>query len=250
MARIAKRRRIVGVAAFAVFAAACGPIFGVDFDGHAAPDGDPTHDTNPTETPDSDAAPTGTSEASTDGGGKAPGTDGGAPDAAADATPDSGPATGPIHPLAVGRSWTYDVTEIGSAPSCPSGSHDWVVVNQEMHMGQSAFVLRPFCTGAPFGYYYVQSTDVIWRDTLGAWELTVDAPVKEGHTWSNSVSTFKWHDIGSYTVPAGTFSSCFDLLDTNGPSHTVFCRGVGPVHQVFRTAAGNGFDATLTKKNF
>jgi hypothetical protein len=229
----------------------CGQIFGVDFDGHAAsgdPGGGPDGtyggvpgpgDINPV--PDTPPSP------GTEGGPDA-GPDSRLPDAHGDGdAPD--PPTGPILPLVVGNSWTYSVVEVGSMPECPTGSHDWIVIDKVLHDGKLAFAIQPFCTGMPTAYWS-QSGDVNARDDLGTWDTFTDVPVAAGHRFTNVFSTYEWHDIGTYAVPAGTFAGCFDLVDVAGPSHSVFCRGVGVVYQVLRTAAGDGYDATLTKKNF
>jgi hypothetical protein len=241
-------------AASTLFVLACGPIFGVDFDGHPRPTGsDEDAGALASEGGATEAPPSGPNSGNanaTDAGGDARGSnepDAASRDALAAATDASAP---PIEPLTVGNTWTYQVTEVGSMPACPSGSYDLVVLDQEAHDGETAFALRPFCTGLPVAYY-TENGDIVQRDYSGAWETVVAAPVVDGHTWTNSISTYRWHDIGSYTVPAGTFSSCFDLVDLYGPSHTVMCRGVGPVYQVLRRATtGDGYDATLTAKNF
>jgi hypothetical protein len=241
-------RSLLALTALATSLAGCGQIFGVDFDGHAR-DGEPASDA-PGTPPGSSASVPGVPP------GTAPPPPGeiGDSDAGSDApsTTDAdsaSPPSGPILPLVVGNSSTYSVVTIGSMPTCPSGKHDWVVLDKEVHDGKNAFAVQPYCTGLPTAYWW-QSGDTNERDDVGVWEAYTDGPVKDGHRFTNDYSTYEWHDIGTYTVPAGTFGACFDLVDTAGASHSVFCRGVGVVYVVFRTAAGDGYNATLTSKNF
>lgn len=188
-------------------------------------------------------------------GGTDPGQDGGvtqdsgASDAGNDGADGAG-KDGPIDPFAVGNTWTYDVTEIGVYPLCPSGVHDGKVLGSAQRDGKLAYETQSLCAKAGTFYYSVDG-DVVYWDSASTWVLVLDAPVAEGHTWSNGVTTYAWHDVGTVTVPAGTFSKCWKAQDTTGPSYTVFCRGVGPVHWSFRDASGvNGYDALLKAKNF
>lgn len=154
-----------------------------------------------------------------------------------------------IDPLAVGRTWTYQVTEVGSYPSCPSGMHDGAVVGEGARNGKHAFEVRSLCANVG-NLYYAVAGDVVEWDDLGTWLLVLDAPVQDGHAWSNGLTTYKWHAAGTVTVPAGAFDRCFDAKDESGESFTTFCRGVGPIRWHYRDAMGNGYDATLTSKSF
>ncbi len=175
--------------------------------------------------------------------------DGGTRDAGPDAA-DGATTEAPIDPFAVGNAWTYDVTQIGVYPLCPSGSHQGKVLGSSQRDGKLAYQTQSLCANAGTFYYAVDG-DVVYWDSAGTWTLVLDAPVVEGHTWSNGVSTYAWHDVGSVTVPAGTFSKCWKAQDTGGPSYTIFCRGVGAVHWSYRDATGNnGYDALLTAKSF
>jgi hypothetical protein len=169
-----------------------------------------------------------------DGGGDATGSDGG---------------DDRIDPIVVGRTWTYDVTEMGNYPLCPSGSHDASVLGQSTKDGKLAFEVTSFCANAGSFFYSVSGDNVDW-DYQGLWVIALDSPVQEGHTWTNTVETYAWHDAASVTVPVGTFSQCWRAQDTAGASYTTFCRGVGPVKWHVTDGLGNGYDAVLTAKNF
>ncbi len=179
--------------------------------------------------------------------------DGGASsDAKSDALPsEAGSDAGDtrIDPIAVGRSWTYDVTIFGTYPLCSAGSHQGVVLGTKMLDGKQSFQVQSLCPGVGTLDYAV-SGDVVQFDYMATWVLALDAPVAEGHTWTNGVDTFTWHSVGSVTVPAGTYSDCWKATQNVGyEAYTVFCRGVGPVHW-FTKNSGNGYEAMLTSKNF
>jgi hypothetical protein len=155
-----------------------------------------------------------------------------------------------IDPIAVGNSWTYDVEELGTFPLCPSGSHTAETLQQVELDGKAAFEVTSFCANAASSFYAVDG-DVVQVNYQGTWLLALDAPVEEGHTWSNGASTFTWHDEGTVVVGAGTFDDCWRATqNVSYEAYTIFCRGVGPVHWRSVDLAGNGFDALLTAKNF
>ena len=96
--------------------------------------------------------------------------------------------------------------------------------------GKDAFQTTSLCAGAEASYYAVDG-DVVQVDYQGTWILALDAPVEEGHTWSNGSSTFTWHKEPHVTVPAGTFDNCWRATqNVSYEAYTIFCRGVGPVH--------------------
>jgi hypothetical protein len=155
-----------------------------------------------------------------------------------------------IDPIALGRSWTYEVEEIGTFAYCPSGSHTGETIAEVEKNGKQAFEVTSLCQNLPSSLYAVEG-DVVFVDYQDTWVLALDAPVEEGHTWSNGASTFTWHDEGSVTVPAGTFDDCWRATQNVAyEAYTIFCRGVGPVHWRSVDLTGNGFDAVLTAKNF
>ncbi len=152
-----------------------------------------------------------------------------------------------IDPIALNRSWTYDVQIFGSYPGCTAGTQTGKVLRAGKYQGRDAFEVQSFCTGFGTSWYSVSGdvVDLYYK----AWLRVVDAPVKEGHTWSNGVAMVTWREVGSVTVPAGTFDNCF-RAEVSADSHTTFCRGVGPVRWYVKDAYGNGYEAKLTAKNF
>lgn len=154
-----------------------------------------------------------------------------------------------IDPVAVGNKWTYDVTVLGTFPICHAGTSVAEVLGAKTVGGKPAFQVQSFCPGAGTSSYYVTGDHVeIYYD--GVWVLALDAPVTEGHTWSNGVDGFVWHDVGTVTVPAGTYTRCYEAKEVGSPNVTTFCRGVGPVKWHYEDANGNGYEAILTAKSF
>lgn len=155
-----------------------------------------------------------------------------------------------IDPIAVGRKWTYDVEIYGVYPLCQEGIHSGQVLSEKEVGGRHAYQIQSLCPAAGVSSYAVEG-DRVWIYYSSTWVLALDAPVEAGHTWTNGASTFEWESSGSVTMPAGTFDDCWTARENvAGESFTIFCRGVGPIHWHLKDAAGNGFDARLTEKNF
>ena len=176
-----------------------------------------------------------------------------APDAAvadsgatADAAPRPDAATDTrIDPIVVGKSWTYDVTIIGTYPLCKAGLNTGRVLGEKVVSGKPAFQVQSFCPGFGTSSYAVDG-DKVELYYGNAWILSLDSPVQPGHTWTDGVYTYAWENAGSVTVPAGTYNDCWTARPTVGTSYTTLCRGIGPVRWHFVDASGNGYDAKLT----
>jgi hypothetical protein len=157
-----------------------------------------------------------------------------------------------IDPIAIGEAWTYDVTVAGSFSECNDGTFVSNVSQTESLDGKAAYLISSFCPGIQ-SVWYSASGDVVYAYDGQDWLLALDAPVQDGHTWTNSIETFVWKDVGSITVPAGTFANCFeaDVQDEATYYAVTFCRGAGPVKWHYRDTSGsNGYDAVLHSKNF
>lgn len=163
-----------------------------------------------------------------------------------DATSPDAAVDNRIDPIALGRSWTYDVSIIGTYPICKPGSHTGAVLGQKTTGGKSSFQVQSFCPGAGTSSYYVDGdhVEVYYR---GAWILSLEAPVAETTMWTDGLLQYTWEKVGSITVPAGTFNDCWAAKHVGGVSYTRFCRGIGPVQWHYVDGSGNGYDATLTK---
>ena len=168
---------------------------------------------------------------------------------------DGGTSTQSIDPIAMGYAWTYNVTVAGTYAPCSNGASTGSVTDHQTIGGKDAFLVSSFCAGLGSYWYSIDPKDAdrIYEYDGSNWLLAIDAPVADGHTWSNGTTTFVWKKIGSATVDAGTFSDCWEI-DAQGAAtyyNTTLCRGVGPVKWHYRDTSGqNGYDATLTSKSF
>lgn len=155
-----------------------------------------------------------------------------------------------IDPIALGRTWTYDVTVLGTYPACVAGAHAATVWNEEMLGGRDAFEIQSLCANAG-SFFYAVDGDRVFTYVGQAWVLSLDAPVAAGHTWSDGLDSFTWQAVPTVTVPAGTYANCWSAVEqVSYPTFTVFCRGVGPVHWHYEDGHGNGVDAVLRSKSF
>lgn len=162
-------------------------------------------------------------------------------------SPDAAPVDDRIDPIELGRSWTYDVTIIGTYPLCKSGTNTGRVLGTKVVGARDSFQVQSFCPGAGTSSYALDG-DRVHVYYGGAWLLALDSPVSKGHSWSNGAVELEWEGLGSQTVPAGTFADCWNARQKDSENFTTFCRGVGPVHWHYLDSAvgGNGYDAVLT----
>jgi hypothetical protein len=155
-----------------------------------------------------------------------------------------------IDPIEVGRRWTYAITELGSYPLCPAGTHTGGALEAATVAGKQAIEVQSACANIAPAYYAVDG-DLVQVDVDGAWLTSLASPVQDGLTWSRGAESFTWHSVAPVTVPAGTFDDCWSATqNVTYAAFAVFCRGVGPVRWYTKDAEGNGYDAELTGKNF
>ncbi len=171
-----------------------------------------------------------------------------------------------ILPYAVGSVWTYAASETVSGES-GSGTLTDTVTGSGTYDGRDALTLSStwnlFGVSTAVSYVYVEGDDgwFEYQGYLGQWVHNPVAPVTEGASWSftegTTGGTCTWHDAGSTTVPAGTFSDCWRadcVVGNQGPSDTnysIYCRGVGVVASAeIINATGFSLTTQLTSKNF
>ena len=156
-----------------------------------------------------------------------------------------------ILPLAAGRSWTFLVvaTGDGGASACALGTQTSSVLSEGTENNLPSFVYDPLCAGDDVvllgGGDRLQAHPTNAVDPLYVY---LDTPIEEGHSWQDVAGrTLTWHDAGTVTVPAGTFTDCWDRqLTSNGENSAItFCRGVGQVRHAFPT-----YTAELRSKSF
>jgi hypothetical protein len=166
------------------------------------------------------------------------------------ATPDGAAKDDRIDPIEVGHAWTYNVTVLGFYPACSNGVFVSNALQKSTLDGKSAVSVQSLCENAGV-YEYSVDGDRVYAHLGGSWKTSLDAPVVEGHQWSDGYRTYKWESKGSVTTPAGTFTDCWSATTVASfSSYIVLCRGVGPVKWHFEDGLGNGYEAILTAKNF
>lgn len=155
-----------------------------------------------------------------------------------------------IDPIDVGHSWTWNVTVLGFYPSCDNGQTVSTVLSERMLDGKKAVDLQSLCTNAGVFTYSVDG-DRVYSYWDNAWHVALDAPVADGHSWTDDYADFEWKAEGTLKTAIGTFDECYSAKKkVSYPYYTTFCRGVGPVRWHFEDGFGNGYDATIIGKNF
>jgi hypothetical protein len=155
-----------------------------------------------------------------------------------------------LDPIEVGHAWTYDVKVLGFYPSCSEGIHTATTPSSAYVGGREGKRVQSLCEYAG-EFTYAVDGDRVWSWYGGEWILSLDAPVRTGHRWSDGYFDYTWERLGDVSVPAGTFHACWSATkDAPYASYTVFCRGVGPVHWHYEDGFGNGYDAVLVSKSF
>lgn len=152
----------------------------------------------------------------------------------------------PIDPIEVGRTWTYQVETLGLYPTCPSGTSTSKALSSSKLGGKEAITVSSLCALAG-NFDYSVDGDRVYSYFAGEWRLSLDAPVEDGHTWTDGFSEYVWEKAPDTKVGAETLGDCWSAKKKVAyDTHTVFCRGVGPVHWHFEDGFGNGYDAVLT----
>lgn len=142
-----------------------------------------------------------------------------------------------------------DVTVLGFYPACATGTFVSTALGSAPKDGKTAITVQSLCKNAGTFDYAVEGDRVF--SYVAGWRLSLDAPVAEGHTWSDGLRTYKWESKGSVTVPAGTYADCWSAtVVASYSSYTVFCRGIGPVKWHYEDGLGNGYEVNLKKVNF
>jgi len=154
-----------------------------------------------------------------------------------------------LYPLAVGRTWTYDV--VSTYPSCPGGSRELRVVSSGTTDGRATFEVKGFC--GLTGHTSVDGDRVDEHYDWGpvGWMRVLDAPVADGHSWetTNGSATFTmtYADAGS----VDGYPDCWKV--TQNVSYTtywIYCRAVGLVRYEMIDLGGGTIRAELTAKSF
>lgn len=167
-----------------------------------------------------------------------------------DGGPDGSVKDTRIDPIEVGHAWTYNVTVLGYFPACSNGVFVSNTLSTSTLDGKTSLSVQSLCENAGVFKYSVDG-DRVYAYLNGAWKTALDAPVADGHTWSDGFVNYKWESKGSVTTPAGTFGDCWSATTVASyTSYIVLCRGVGPVKWHYEDGFGNGYEAIMTAKNF
>ena len=171
-----------------------------------------------------------------------------------DAGPGSGSNTGSgstgagdLYPLAVGNTWTFDVTAVGAGSVCSPGTYMQSVVSANPVGGRDAFQLTDFCSAISGTYDYSMpggdEVDFYYNDS---WLVLIDGTLVDGTMWTYANTSYTWKRETSVTVPAGTYDDCWTAQqDVSYTAYLTYCRGVGLVRSYSSDLTGAGWDAQL-----
>jgi hypothetical protein len=159
----------------------------------------------------------------------------------------SGSGSVQLYPIALGDSWTFDVTAVGAGSTCAAGTYMQAVVSANATGGRAAFQMSDFCTAISGTYDYSapggDEVDFYYSD---AWLVLVDPTLVDGHSWTYANTSYMWKRETSVTVPAGTYDDCWTAeQQVSYTAYLTYCRGVGLVHSYSSDLTGAGWDAQL-----
>ena len=160
-----------------------------------------------------------------------------------------GNAAGSLSPLAVGRTWTYDVTS--TYPSCQSGTHDTKVTAASVAGGRQTLTVENYCGSIGYSNVMGDRVEEYYNYGPSGWMRSLDVPVSDGHTWrtTNGSTTFDmaYDHIGTYEGHA----DCWRVTQQVAyESSWIYCRAVGLVKYEMIDLAGGTIVADLVRTNF
>ena len=166
--------------------------------------------------------------------------------------PDAGagppPSVERLFPLAVGNVWNYMTTILpnstGTSP-CLAGMHATTITGRAMFDGQNAFTATHVCAPTTTRYY-VENASGLEVNVGMAWSVVLPRPIADGSVFTAASSQEVLGRIADVTVPAGTFSDCWQTayLTATGPI-TTYCAGVGLVSLEYDAPNGGGYKLEL-----
>ena len=167
---------------------------------------------------------------------------------------DAGTGTGSnaadsLSPLAVGHTWTYDVTS--TYPSCLSGTRETRVTSTAVVEGRASLTVENFCGSVGYSSANGDRVDEHYNYGPSGWMRSLDAPVRDGYTWrtTNGGAAFDmtYDDIGNF----GGYTRCWRVTQQVAyASSWIYCRGVGLVKYEMIDLAGGTIVADLVRTNF
>lgn len=148
-----------------------------------------------------------------------------------------------LYPLAMGETWTYAVTAVGSGAVCSPGTYTQTIVSANPVGGRAAFQMTSFCSAISGTYDYAPGTgDEVDFNYNASWGVLIDGNLTEGHSWPYFNTSYHWERA---TV-AGHDDCWKAVQDVSYTAYLTYCRGVGLVESYSQDLGGNGWDAVLT----
>lgn len=135
-----------------------------------------------------------------------------------------------LYPMAVGNTWTY-VVEEKIVGSCPEEGRSISFVEEEFLDGRDTFVGTNVCFPGSTARQAIDG-DIIeqYSEPEAEWFVSYQAPLENGFEWSPlEGTTLRWEEVGSLTVPAGTFEDCWHRVIVGTIAQNTYCAGVGMV---------------------
>ncbi len=146
-------------------------------------------------------------------------------------------------PLEVGDARVYEVSKFGPYYPCRSGLEVSRVLGTTQVNGFETYVTE-FCGYR--GYVRKEFGQVlVFHAPENRWILDLDIPV-DGLRWEEFYAMSEWREIGDYFVNDTLYSSCFEKNRLVSYQHfSVYCDGVGLVHERMIDLRGFGWDRKL-----
>jgi hypothetical protein len=120
------------------------------------------------------------------------------------------------YPLAAGNKWTYSLEMEGSTGTLKDAIEKKIVNGTDTVFRMSSKIAIIGYNDSSSGYVMSNGNDVFYFESLNdakPYDKTFEHQPIEGHTWTLSTGeAIKIVYYGSFTVPAGTFNSCYAIL--------------------------------------
>jgi hypothetical protein len=154
-----------------------------------------------------------------------------------------------LHAISAGRTWRYVSGDCTSSASIGAQTS----VHGKLAFPQDSTRVCPDKTLTLHAYVHFDGDRVeVWDDTTSAWLLASDTPVEAGHTWTTGILSYVWEQVGTTTVPAGTFDDCWasHATATGVDERFTFCRGIGLVRSEVTSDGSPKVESELSGTSF
>ena len=133
-------------------------------------------------------------------------------------------------PLAVGNKWSYSVTMDGLNGTLKQAIEQKIIIVTDTVFRVSDKIAVPGFNDSASGYMMSVANDAFSFENLSdvkPYDKIFEHAPSAGHTWTQStgeIQTITYY--GTYTVPAGTFNSCYAVVE-GGDTIEIFAPDVG-----------------------